>query len=269
MRAQIGTVLLCLATTVYAAPNADSILTEARDRDDGASYTTNVTLKLYSSDGDLRERHLYMLQKDMEDKEERAVMHFHSPADVRGVSFLIANYDEATAKLDDQWMYLPAFRKTRRLGSNDKQGSFMGSTFNYSDLDKIRVNDYHSQLVGDENVLGRDTWVIEREPVSQDVINKTGYHKTRLWVDKERDIVMQQHYYNAKGIVFKEQQSTHVEEIQGVWTIMKSEMRNLENGKRSEMIFKNVEYNVGLDDKLVNKQTLKRGINLAKVPSLK
>ena len=269
MRKLIGTALLSLVTTIQAAPNADSILADVRDRDDGASYTTNVTLKLYSSDGDLRERHLYMLQKDMKDKEERAVMYFHSPADVRGVSFLIANYDEQTAKLDDQWMYLPAFRKTRRLGSNDKQGSFMGSTFNYSDLDKVRVNDYRSQLLGEENVLGRDTWVIEREPVSQDVINKTGYHKTRVWVDKERDIVMQQYYYNAKGIVFKEQQSTEVEEVQGVWTIMKSEMRNLESGKRSEMIFKDIEYNVNLDDKIVSKRTLKRGVNLAKVPSLK
>lgn len=262
--------LLFLSSSIsFAMPDANSILTQARDRDDGASYSTQVTLKLYSSDGDLRERHLYMLQKDLPNQEERALMHFHSPADVRGVSFLIANYDESTAQPDDQWMYLPAFRKTRRLGSNDKRGSFMGSTFNYSDLDKIRVNDYQSTLLGEEEVLGRPTWVIERVAASQEVINKTGYHKTKVWIDKERDVVMQQHYYNAKGIVFKTQQSTVVEQVQGVWTIMTSEMVNLENGKRSEMIFSDVEYNVALDDKLVSKRSLKQGISPAKVPSLR
>ena len=263
-------VLLAFASICQATSStnlsADDILRASRDRNDGSSYATNIILRLIGSNSKVRERNLYMLQKDMANQEERAFMSFHSPADVRGVSFLISNYSEMQNKADDQWMYLPAFRKTRRIGSTDKRGSFMGSTFNYSDLDKIRVSDYKNTLIGKDKVLGRDAWLIERIPVDQNVVNKTSYHKTRVWIDMERKIVLQQHYYNAKDIVFKTQESIEVAQVQGIWTIMKSLTKNLDSNKSSEMVFTDIVYNVDIRDKQISQKALKKGIRSSDMP---
>ena len=75
----------------------------------------------------------------------------------------------------------------------------MGSVFNYFDLSKVRVDDFNNSFLREANVMGRDTWLIERTPVSQDVINKTGYHKVKVWVDQERELALQQHYFNERG----------------------------------------------------------------------
>ena len=252
----------------YANPTADEILNGVRNRNDGSDYASNVTLNLIASDGDVRARKLYMLQKDTENNEEKMLMYFHSPADVRGVGFLMEIYPEVADKVDNQWMYFPAFRKIRRISANDKRGSFMGSTFSYADMDKIRVTDYQSTLIGEEMLFERPTWIIERIPVSQDVINKTGYHKTQVWIDKERHIELQQHYFNAKDILFKTQQSIQVSQIQGIWTIVKSVMKNTEKHKSSEMIFTNIKYNVDLDEQQISKRTLKRGLHTSDIPAL-
>nr|WP_243448558.1 outer membrane lipoprotein-sorting protein [Candidatus Thiosymbion oneisti] len=136
--------------------------------------------------------------------EDRLTLYFTAPADVRGVAFQSINYDEDTGTEDDQWMYLPAFRQVRRIATTDKRGSFMGSEFSYYDLDKLRVHDYRQRLTGEEKVLGRRCWVIERIPKGERIIAKTGYHKTRVWVDKEVHVVLRQTYYDAKDVLFKE-----------------------------------------------------------------
>ncbi|MGK0441975.1 MAG: hypothetical protein ACJA0N_001782 [Pseudohongiellaceae bacterium] len=256
-----------LIQTAYAdPPSATIILQELRDQYDGESYATKVLLRLISNDNRVRERAFYMLQKDISAEEERAIMYFHSPADVRGVSFLIANYKESLKKPDDQWIYFPAFRKVRRIGSNDKRGSFMGSAFNYSDLDKIRVTDYSNTLVGEDTIADRKTWLIERIPKNQDVINKTGYYKVRLWVDQERTLILQQHFYNAKGIVFKTQKTLAVDNLQNIWTITKSLMSEIETGKSSEMVFNETVYNVDVDEKKLRSLALKKKINASDMP---
>ena len=260
-----------ITQTVMDQPSADSIVQSVRDRDDGFSYSSEVTLRLMDGSAiheskNTRERHFYLLQKDREQGEERAFMTFHRPADVRGVSFLVASYNEAQSRADDQWMYFPAFRKIRRLGANDKRGSFMGSVFTYYDLDKVRVSDYHNRLLGDAIIDQRPVWHIERTPVSQAVINKSGYAKHHIWVDKERHLILRQHYYNAKGLVFKQQQAFDIEKVQGIWTITRTLATDLEKHKQSEMRFANTVYNLDIRDGKISQRALRRGIQLADMP---
>ncbi|MGR5063611.1 outer membrane lipoprotein-sorting protein [Photobacterium sp. DNB22_13_2] len=264
MKKGIVAALLFSSFLSYASPDADSILTAVRDRDDGQSYVSDVELNLINSDGNVRARNMYMLQKDTNDK-EMTYIYFYDSVDVRGVSFLMYTYQEQTGSADDQWLYLPAFRKIRRIGSNDKRGSFMGSTFSYYDLDKIRVGDYQSTVVGEETIDGRDTWVIEQIPSSQEVINKTGYYKVTRWVDKEREIFVRSDYFDAKDVLFKRQEAIEVEAIQGIWTVTNAKTSNFVNNTSSEMIFNKLEYNVGLDNKKFSKRALKNGLKISSV----
>jgi outer membrane lipoprotein-sorting protein len=261
--------LLCSTTSVFATnnDNVTTILTKVRDRYDGKDYISDVTLRIYDNNK-YQDKKMYMFQKDYDDKEMTSLF-FFAPADVRNVSFLIMNYNESLAKDDDQWMYLPAFRKIRRISGQDKRGSFMGSTYNYSDLDKIRVKDFKSVLVGEEKIMGRDTWKIERTPVSQEVINKNGYNNTIVWVDKNTYLVVKQVFFDAKGVKFKELLAEDIQLQQNIWTIMRSKMTNLENGKVSEMHFNSIKYNVGVDDRYLSQNILKTGIKESDVSQLK
>ncbi len=253
--------LLLMASFAQAQqPSADRILEKVRDFDDGSSYSATAFLRI-KDNNTVREREFYMLQKDISDEEERQVIYFHSPSDVRGVSFLTASTKEHLNKNDNQWIYFPAFRKVRRIGSNDKSGSFMGSVFNYYDLDKPRVRDYKNTLIGEDKIMGREAWLIERIPVSQDVINKTGYHKVRVWVDKERNLALQQHYFDEKGLLFKTMESVSVEKIQDIWTVTKFLANNMETGKESEIDYTKIIYNIPVDEDKLSYRGLSKKIN--------
>jgi outer membrane lipoprotein-sorting protein len=268
LRKTVLTLLLAgLSSTAFAVPDADAILKGVRDRNDGKDIYSESRLILDEPGGSRRERDLVYLQKDYSD-DERLTLYFKTPVDVKGVGFQSVNYNEATGKDDEQWLYMPAFRQVRRIATGDKRGSFMGSEYAYIDMDKLRVGDYKQAVTGSETVGGRDCWVIERVPVDEDVINKTGYHKTVLWVDKERELVLKQTYYDAAGVLFKTMEVGKVEQIQGIWTVMESSMTEHVSGKRSTLQFANVHYDVGLDDKLFQQRVLQSGVNAGNLPSL-
>lgn len=255
-----------LCGTVFANPDANGILKAIRDRPDGKDIYSESRLILEDPNSSKRERELLYLQKDYPG-EERLTLYFKSPSDVKGVGFQSINYNEAAGKDDEQWLYLPAFRQVRRIATGDKRGSFMGSEYAYIDLDKLRVGDYTQIVKGSETIDGRDCWVIERLPVRGDVITKTGYHKSVIWSDKERNIVLQQAYYNSADVLFKIMNVTKMEQIQGIWTVMESVMTDRVSGKRSTLQFSHVRYDVGQDDKLFQQRVLQTGIHDGNLPA--
>ena len=257
-----------LSCSVFADANdANAILKAVRDRPDGKDIYSEAQLILVEPSGSNRERDLLYLQKDYPD-EDRLTLYFKAPSDMKGVGFQSANYAESTGKDDEQWLYMPAFRQTRRIATGDKRGSFMGSEFSFIDLDKLRVSDYKQTVTGSETIDKHNCWVIERIPVSEDVITKTGYNKTVLWVDKERNLVLQQTYYNSAAVLFKIMNVNHSEQIQGIWTITESTMTDRLSGKHSVLLFKNLHYDVGLGDELFQQQILPKGVHEGDLPAL-
>lgn len=266
--AAIGFSLGIMSATQVAAMSADDILSQVRNRPDGSDTYANASLVLIEKNGNKRVRDLLFLQKDY-GKDDRLTLSFTSPADVKGVVLQSINYDEAVQKDDDQWMYLPAFRQIRRIAATDKRGSFMGSQFSYIDLDKLRVTDYQQKLLGEEKVNERDCYLIERVPASLEVINRTGYHKVNVWVEKATSVVVKQIYFDAKGIPFKEFVARKIEQVQNIWTVTHSEMRDLVNGRTSELIFSNVRYDVGLEDNLFQHNIMKTGVKNGNLPQVR
>ena len=99
-------------------------------RDVGERSISEMEMILIDKKGNKRVRKLktYGLEQG---KDSKSLMFFISPADVKNTGFLTYDYDES-GKDDDQWLYLPALRKTKRIASGDKSGSFMGSDLNLS-----------------------------------------------------------------------------------------------------------------------------------------
>jgi outer membrane lipoprotein-sorting protein len=251
-----------------ATLTADQILAQVRDRPDGRDACADLTLALTEADGGRRERHLLYLQKKV-GRDDHLTLYFTGPAEVKGVGLQSISHDEADGRPDEQWIYLPAFRQVRRIAANDKRGAFMGSQFAYIDLDRLRVSDYRQTLVGEEKVLERDCHVIERIPVSSEVIGRTGYHKLRVWVDKQTFIILRQSYGDAGGLMFKQYDAQRVERIQDIWTVMEGVMTDRVSRRSSTLLFSKVRYNLGLADALFQQDILKTGISHASLPALR
>lgn len=263
-----GFIAMVLGSTVIQAESlsADEVLRRSRDRDDGSSFVSQVSLILHDKRGNTRVREFSYFQKDFDDG-DRFAMLFTSPQDVRDVAFLVENPHEELRKEDSQWMYLPVSRQTRRISTTDKRGAFMGSEYSYADLDKLRVNDYRQKLAGEEVVLSRACFVIEREPVSPAVLAKTGYNKTRIWIDKQNYLVMRQEFYDVKGVLIKEARTLDVKTVDGIDSIMHSETENFVDGNRSELKFNQLKYNVDLDERMFTQAALRRALKSGKSAS--
>jgi len=263
----MAAVLIATAVSASAADSltADEIIRQARERDDGRSFMSQVSLILHDKKGNSRVREFTYLQKDYVDS-DKFTMFFTSPNDVRDVAFHVENPHEILGKEDSQWMYLPVSRQTRRISTTDKRGSFMGSEYSYADLDKIRVNDYRQVLLGKEQVQGRDCYVIEREPASPEVLAKTGYNKLKVWIDKQNHLVMRQDFYDVKGVLVKQMRTLKVATVERIDSIMLSETEHFIDGTRSEMRFNQLQYNVDLDDRLFTQTAIRRGLKSGDVP---
>lgn len=261
-------ILVMGGAAAYAAGplGADEIMTAARDRNDGKSFMSQVSLILHDKNGNTRVREFTYLQKDYADS-DKFTMFFTTPNDVRDVAFHIENPHEVLGEEDSQWMYLPVSRQTRRISTSDKRGAFMGSEYSYADLDKIRVKDYRQTLVGEEQVLGRDCYVIEREPASPEVLTKTGYNKLKVWIDKQNSLVMRQDFFDVKGVLVKQMRTREVATVGKIDSIMLSETEHFIDGTRSEMRFSQLQYDVELDDRLFTQTAIRRGLKTGDVPA--
>lgn len=260
--------MLMLTTgSVFAAEGqrADEIIRQARDRNDGKSFMSQVSLILLDKQGNSRVREFSYLQKDYPDS-DKFTMYFSAPNDVRDVAFHIENPHEALSAEDSQWMYLPVSRQTRRISTTDKRGAFMGSDYSYADLDKIRADDYRQTLVAEENIAGRDCYVIERAPASAQVLAKTGYNMLKVWIDKKNLLVMRQDFFDVKGVMFKQMRTLKVETVDQIDSITLSETEDFIAGTRSQLRFNQLQYNVELDDRLFTQTAIKRGLKTGDLP---
>src|SRR3989338_9979744 len=98
----------------------------------GDDMRTKVLMELINKVGQKRVRELTMLRKDYEDGgNQKYYMYFHRPADVKDTTFMVYKYPERD---DDRWLFIPSLDLVKRIASNDKYSSFVGSDFTYEDI---------------------------------------------------------------------------------------------------------------------------------------
>ena len=149
-------------------PKARAIVEKVDARDDGDNQTADMEMVLIDKKGQKRVRKIHTFSKD-KGKDTLKLMFFLHPADVKDTAFLTYDYDDPD-KDDDQWLYLPALRKTKRIATADKSGSFMGSDLNYSDMTSLDLEDYDYSFYekGKESeVRGNKVFVIWSVPRSK------------------------------------------------------------------------------------------------------
>ena len=219
-RAALALTIACagvaLATIASADdPKARGIMERVDARDDGDNQTSRLQMVLIDKNGKQRLRELQAFTKD-KGEDTWSMMFFLSPADVEDTGFLTYDYDEASRD-DDQWLYLPALKKTKRIASSDKSGSFMGSDFSYADMTERPLEHYDYKLLQEAEVAGHPVWVIESVPNNAEEQDETGYTKSILFIRKDNDVMVRSKIWVKKGNRNKYFDVEKLERIEGIW----------------------------------------------------
>ncbi len=252
---------LLVAQPVLAEMSAREIMQAVEDREDGDNKSSDMKMVLIDKNGDTRTREIRSFDKDKGEDNQR-IMFFLSPADVKDTAFLTYDYD-AYEKDDDQWLYLPALRKSKRIASSDKSGSFMGSDFSYSDMTRKNLDAYDFTIMKEGEVRGHKVWQIQSVPKTDEEIAETGYTKSVLFVRQDNFVVVRAVHWVKEGKRLKYLDVTSLEEIDGVWTILAMNMTT-KKGKstlhKTELSFSNVKYNQALDEQMFTLRRLEKGL---------
>jgi hypothetical protein len=218
------TALVFLSTGNVRAddPKAREIMQKVEDRDDGDNMTSEMEMVLIDKHNKKRVRKMRSFAKDKGEDTYRLMIFLH-PADVEDTGFLTYDYDDPDRD-DDQWLYLPALRKTKRIASRDKSNSFMGSDFNYSDMTSRELEDYDFALIREYDVKGARTWVIEAVPRTKKVVDETGYEKSMLFVRQDNYVVVRAVLWVEGSNRMKYMDVKNLELIDGIWVATETHM---------------------------------------------
>ena len=230
------------------------IIQKVYDRPQGEDMQSELTMTLINSRGDTRVRKIKQFIKDM-GKVEKKIMFFVSPADVRNTSFMNWSYDEE-GKDDDQWIYLPALRKIKRISSDSKSDYFMGSDFTYDDLGDRHPSEDTHKLLREETVNGEQCYVVESIPKDEEYM----YSRTVTWVIKDKWIGFKKEFYDEDGDLLKILTIKKYDKINGFWIITESEMNNIQKEHQTNIQLINVKINSGIPDNKFTERMMRRGI---------
>ncbi|MCD4820363.1 MAG: outer membrane lipoprotein-sorting protein [Candidatus Cloacimonetes bacterium] len=250
----IMAVLIITATLAAQEITGLQIIENVYNRPTGQDQEGDLTMSLINSRGDERVREIKQFLKDFGDMEKK-IMFFKSPADVRNTSFMNWSYD-SEEKDDDQWIYLPALKKVKRISSDSKSDYFMGSDFTYDDLgDRHPSSDTH-KLLREETIDGENCYVVESIPKEEEYM----YSKTITWIIKDKWIGKKKEFYDEDEDLLKTLTVKEVEKIKDYFVITYSEMHNTQKDHKTKMVLKNVSIDSGISDNKFTERMMKRGM---------
>ena len=222
------------------------------DRGFGDSVV-NLTMVLRNSAGQETTRTLKFLTLEVPDEDvgDKSLVVFDSPKDIDGTALL------SHAKIiepDDQWLYLPALKRVKRISSANKSGPFVGSEFAFEDFTAIELNKYGYKWLGEEEVDGVMMDIVERYPRYEN----SGYTRQVAWVDQEIFQIRKIDFYDRRDDLLKTLRLEDYRDYDGVWRSHRFLMTNHKTGKSTDLIYDDYQMKTGLDDNDFVKGVLKR-----------
>lgn len=253
--------MLALYSNLSASSIADASTPEdkglavalaADQRDTGwGDWSADAEMILRNRHGESSSRQMLLRSLEQEKDGDKRIIVFNYPRDVKGTAFLV--YTRRVGN-DDQWLYLPALKRVKRISANNQSGPFVGSEFAYEDLSSQEVEKYTYKYLREERIDGHDSYVIERYPVD----SKSGYTRQVTWIDKSEFRTIKTDYYDRKGELLK---TFTAYEFQlypsGYWRADKFVMVNHQTGKSTELVWSNYVFGQGFSDRNFDQNSLK------------
>lgn len=254
----VAVVVMMAVPRLYAGQTPDekglAIAQEADRRYAGyQDCTSNLRMILRNKQGQVSDRRLRIRAMEMPNDGDRSLCVFDSPADVKGTVLL--TYAHKTEP-DDQWLYLPALERVKRIAAQNKSGSFMGSEFSYEDIATQTLEKYTYKWLRDETCQEMDCHVIERRPVDK---QNSGYTRQVVWMDKEHLRTLKVEYYDRKDTLLKTLTFKGYQRyLDQFWRPQDMNMVNHQTGKSSQLLWSDYAFRTGLTENDFNQHTMTR-----------
>ncbi len=252
---------ISLGAAAAELPSGDEIARRINARDDGQWVSRNLTMELTDRRGKTRVRNTRGFRRYY-GEERRTVLFYLSPTNIKDTAFLTYDYPDESVD-DDQWLYLPAARKVRRISASDRGDYFLGTDFTYEDIkleSKVSLVDYRRKTLGMEVVDGHETYLVESLPVSDAVARELGYSKVVSYVDTGIWMNRKGEYWDVAGNKLKTIHIKDIRQVDGIWTAHRLEVENHKTGHHTVFQFSDVDYEAEVDDALFSQQALRRGL---------
>jgi outer membrane lipoprotein-sorting protein len=255
--AALGVAIILASPVTANTPGDRGFEIAARsDRSDVGFGNSRVELQmvLRNAAGQKSTRTLQIstLEKADESVGDKTLVLFETPRDIEGTALL------SHARIldpDDQWLYLPALKRVKRIASSNKSGPFVGSEFAFEDFTAIELNKYDYRYLGSESCGELQCDVLERLPRYQN----SGYSKQVAWVDSEYFQIRKVEFYDRRGDLLKVLLLDDYRQYDnGVWRAHRLTMQNVQTNKETELVYKDYDFNVDLDGKDFVKGRLSR-----------
>lgn len=212
----------------------------------------SMTMTLRSDTGKETVRKVRSKSLEVQGDGDKGLSIFDEPRDVKGTAFLSFTHIEGN---DDQWLYLPALKRVKRISSSNKSGPWMGSEFANEDLTSFEIAKYKYKFLRDDEVDGDKVYVVEMYPQYKN----SGYSKSITWIDQEHNRVRKVQYFDKQDKLLKEMDFSDFKQyLDKFWRAHKQVMTNVQTGKSTSIDWGEYKFNVGLTDKDFNKSSLKR-----------
>jgi outer membrane lipoprotein-sorting protein len=251
--------LLLFVTSPIAVAAEDSqqkglqIAQAAKAFDKGfTDFTANMTMTLKNKSGDTSTRLIRIRTLEVEGDGDKSLSIFDEPADVKGTAMLTYTHG---LKPDDQWLYLPALKRVKRISSRNKSGPFMGSTFAFEDQGSQEVEKYTYNYLRDEPCGDWVCHVMERFPAYE----HSGYTRQVVWLDSEAFRMVKSEFYDRKKSLLKTLNADDFQQFLGhYWRPARMNMENHQTGKSTLLEWIDYQFKTGLSERDFRSQTLKR-----------
>lgn len=182
------------------------------------------------------------LEKPNEDVGDKSLVVFDTPRDIEGTALL------SHAKIldpDDQWLFLPALKRVKRISSSNKSGPFVGSEFAFEDFTSLELNKFEYAFLRTEPCGEFVCDVLERLPRYQN----SGYTRQLAWIDQSDHQIRKVEFYDRRGDLLKTLELKDYRQYDnGVWRAHLLSMSNVQTNKSTDLIYGEYEFGVGLDN---------------------
>ncbi|MEE4243720.1 MAG: outer membrane lipoprotein-sorting protein [Desulfopila sp.] len=236
------------------------IMEQVYAKEQATTFSATVEMILIGNDGGQRSREMKMYTRHYEDVTKRVVF-ILDPPDVRGTALLTYDYPSADQQ-DEQWMYLPALHRTKRISAGNRSGSFMGSDFSYGDMTQKSLQSHTYRLLQERQDGDAALWVIEALPIDEETAALYGYSRSLLLVRQDNFVITGAVHWLIASDVLKYFEVTSLIEIDGIWVPLQVKARTVSKGKTVHQTIlnsKDIELNRPVDEELFTRRRLALG----------
>ena len=210
--------------------------------------TSHANMILTNAKGKVRSRKMISMSTD---RGKKQIIWFIEPKSERGISFLKIEHD---SKTDEMRMWLPAFKKTRRISPKNRGDKFMGSELSYEDLSNRELKHHTYKRLNDEVVSNIDCYVIDVFP---GVDAKSTYSKHTSWIDKSTLNIIKEESFDKRGELIKKKRFLH-KKIKDYYVMSQIDVENVQKKHTTKVIFDKIEVDQGIKSSLFQEKNLKR-----------